>query len=197
LASLEPFLQPELNESFFCSKLVLVEGPEDKALLHAALTTKGSLKEFARAGAHVVSASGKGSLINMIALARGFKTPLFLMFDADTDCDAGDREKSRVLNEKLARLLGKDTAKYAWPAEDIFDHDSIVWKANIQEAINLEHVSWYDEVRAICAAFGWRYDRLKKNPIVVSRAFEIATQSGKTIKCLDRAADSVLKFALS
>lgn len=54
LASLEPFLQPELNEAFFCGKLVLVEGLEDKALLTTALSFGGELQEFVRNGGHII-----------------------------------------------------------------------------------------------------------------------------------------------
>jgi putative ATP-dependent endonuclease of OLD family len=196
LASLEPFLQPELNEAFFCGKLVLVEGLEDKALLTTALAFSGELQEFVRNGGHIIGTNGKGGFINMIALARGFHTPLFAMFDGDTDCAAMDVEGTKLLNEKLARLLEKNAATYSWPAADIFEPDVIIWKNDIQAALQVDYDKWYEDVKAVCAAFGWQYDRLRKNPAVLSRTLENVLNSGTKIKCLAAAADSILKFAM-
>lgn len=164
LASLEPFLQPELNEAFFCGKLVLVEGPEDKALLTTAMQFSGTFQDFVRGGGHIVSTNGKGGFINMIGLARGFRTPLFAILDGDTSCGANEEANTKLLNGKLAKLLGKDVDKWSWPGADIFEPEAIVWKVDIQATFQADYPKWYDDVKAVCAAFGWRYERLKKNP---------------------------------
>ena len=132
----------------------------------------------------------------MIALARGFHTPLFAMFDGDTDCAAMDVESTKLLNGKLARLLGKNATTCSWPAADIFEPDVIIWKNDIQAALQRDYGKWYDDVKAVCAAFGWRYDRLRKNPAVLSRTLENVLNSGTKINCLAAAADSILKFAV-
>jgi predicted ATP-dependent endonuclease of OLD family len=195
LASLEPFIQPELNEAFFCGKLVLVEGLEDKAILTAALQYNGTWQEFVRCGGHIVGANGKGGFINMIGLAQGFQTPLFTVFDGDTNCGLGEKEKTKEQNSKLAKLLGKDTAKWSWPADDIMEADAIVWKDDIQVALHRDYPKWYDDVKAVCAACGWRYDRLKKNPAILSRTLESILGDGTKIASLDRAGAIILKFA--
>lgn len=195
LASLEPFIQPELNEAFFCGKLVLVEGLEDRAILTAALQHGGMWQDFVRCGGHIVGANGKGGFINMIGLARGFRTPLFAMFDGDTDCGGNDEKNTKEQNSKLAKLLRKDTVKWSWPTEDIMVADAIVWKEDIQAALNRDYPKWYDDVKAVCAACGWKYDRLKKNPAILSRTLESVLGAGTKIASLDKAIAVILKFA--
>jgi putative ATP-dependent endonuclease of the OLD family len=197
LASLEPFFQPELNEAFFCGKLVLVEGLEDKALLTTALSFAGKFQEFVRNGGHIIGTNGKGGFINMIALARGFHTPVFAIFDGDTGCAAAAVESTKRQNEKLARLLGRNVDTCSWPAADIFESEVIIWKNHIQDALQRDYDEWYDDVKAVCVAFGWAYDRLQKNPAVLSRTLEDVLNRGTKIPCLAAAADSIMKFAAS
>lgn len=197
LASLEPFLQPELNEAFFCEKLVLVEGLEDRALLTTALRIDGTLPEFVRSGGHIVGTNGKGGFINMIGLARGFRTPLFTVFDGDTSCDADEEEGTKAQNVKLANLLGKDPDVWAWPTAGIYEPDAIVWAEDIQASLQRDYPKWYDDVKAVCAAFGWKYARLKKNPAVLARTLEGVMGGGIRIKALDAATAAILKFVAS
>ena len=196
-ATLEPFIRPELAEAFFCGKLVLVEGPEDKAILHTVLEHNGQLDDFLRAGCHIVGANGKPGLINMIAIAKGFETPFFVMFDADTDCKEADVKGTKLLNSKLAKLLGKQEADFSWPTADHFDHHIVVWKTNIQAAISSDFTTWYESVKKVCTDFGWRYDNLKKNPAVMAHSLETVLAAKHDLKCLNKATDQLMKWAVN
>jgi putative ATP-dependent endonuclease of the OLD family len=196
-ASLEPFIQPELAEAFFCGKLILVEGPEDRAILSTILEHLGLLDDFLRSGCHVVCSNGKPGLINMVALARGFATPHFVMFDADTGCAAADVQGTRTLNRKIATLMELPVDECAWPDANIFRERSVIWKQDIQSAIGEDYDRWIEEVQGVCAAFGWQYVRLKKNPAVVSYALSKALAAGTKFPKLEKVATSLHTFALS
>lgn len=77
----------------------------------------------------------------MIGLARGFRTPLFAIFEGDTSCGAIEEEKTKLLNGKLAKLLGKDANKWSWLDTDIFEPDAIIWKNDIQAAHQADYPS--------------------------------------------------------
>jgi len=195
LATLESFLRPELNESFFCSKLVLVEGAEDRAILGVILDNIGLMDDFQRLGGHIVAVNGKSNLINMIALARGFETSYFLVFDADTGCKPDAVEASKALNKKIANLAGLDETSIVWPESDFFSDRAVVWSDNVQQSIFKEYDKWLDDVKAVCLEFGWNYDKLKKNPAVLSHALHNALVKGTKINCLNQAVEKLMAFA--
>lgn len=197
LAKLDLFIQPELNESFFCGKLVLVEGLEDRALLVAALEYAQVYNEFVRLGGHIVGVNGKGNLINMIAMARGFDTPHFVVFDADTFCDEGEIEKNKKLNSTIVSLLQLPSDECVWPDDNLFMDRAIIWENNIQDAIEDDYTDWYDDVRGICAEWGWQYKRLEKNPAVLAHALEMALNNGNEVQSLNKSVEKLMQFASS
>lgn len=194
LASLEPFLQPELNEAFFCGRLVLVEGAEDRAILTAALEHQGRYTDFIRCGGHIVCVNGKPSLISMVALARGFKTPLFVVFDGDTGCKADDVEGNKKINGRILSVMGMPQDQ-AWPADDVFVEGLIIWAKDIQSSLSTDHAKWFDEVRDASEQFGWKYERLKKNPSVLSYTIAKVLKDGVALPRLQKAADAIMAFA--
>ncbi|HET6389852.1 ATP-dependent nuclease [Hyphomicrobium sp.] len=198
MAKLDQFIQPELSEAFFCNKLVLVEGAEDKAIITALLDHMGALEEFLRCGGHVVAAGGKANLINMIALAQGFSIPKYVIFDADTDCDAQQTAENKTLNAKLVKLLGlpeDPENKCIWPDADYSDEAATIWKENIQSSIASTNDGWFESVKAVCGEFGWNYRRLKKNPSVLCHALALALDAGKDLACLTNSVGKIRAFA--
>ena len=193
-ATLESFIQPELNDAFFCGKLVLVEGPEDKAILETVLEADGRLDDFQRLGGLILGVNGKANLINMVALARGFETPYFVIFDADTDCADNRQKGTKLLNEKVLKLLKIDDKRLVWPDKDVYQEHLVIWKTDIQGAISADYAKWGDDVQNVCTEFGWSYNRLKKNPAVISHALSDVLIK-QQIGCLTKVADSLIDFA--
>lgn len=197
MAKLDQFIQPELSEAFFCNKLVLVEGPEDKAIITTMLEYSGALEEFLRKGGHIVSVGGKANLINMIAIARGFDLPKYVVFDGDTDCDPNKVAENKKLNSKLAKLLnlpGDPENLCIWP-DAYSDQSATIWKENIQSSIATGYTEWVDSVKTVCSEFGWSYSRLKKNPSVLAHALSEALKGNKDLKSLDGPIDKIRAFA--
>ncbi|WP_428409358.1 ATP-dependent nuclease [Hyphococcus sp.] len=193
LAALEAFIAPEVSEAFFCNKLVLVEGIEDRALVSEVLKAHDLHNEFIRKGGHIVPVGGKGGLVNIIAIARGLEIPYFAMLDGDTNCEEKAKKNNRELNETICNLLGID-AKLAWPDSNIFERNAIIWKTDFQACLAEEYPEWFNTVKAVVAETGWTYDRLKKNPAVLSAAFKRTVLSGNTPDSAKKLAAALAEF---
>ncbi len=63
LAKIHQALQPSLNEIFFATRLVLVEGLEDVGYIAAYLNLLGKWDEYRRIGCHVVPVNGKSEIL--------------------------------------------------------------------------------------------------------------------------------------
>jgi energy-coupling factor transporter ATP-binding protein EcfA2 len=129
-------LQPTINEMFFTSILVLVEGLEDMAYISTYLVLTNLWQEFRRLGLHIVICHGKNSMTLPLAIANSFGIPTFVVFDADTDrCDEPDR-KARHERENRILLnlcgLGKEPEL---PKDTIWSDTAVLWKENIGAAV--------------------------------------------------------------
>lgn len=129
-------LQPVVNEMFFTTVLVLVEGLEDASYISTYLVLTDLWQEFRRLGGHIVTCQGKNSMIVPLAIARGLKIPTFVVFDADTDkCgDAGKQAQHEKDNKTLLSLSGL-TAKPSLPDEPVWNDDLVMWKEDIGLAL--------------------------------------------------------------
>jgi putative ATP-dependent endonuclease of OLD family len=143
-------LKPNINEMFFTSVLVLVEGLEDAAYISTQLVLRNSWTEFRRLGGHIVICDGKGKMLMPLAIARGLKLPTFVVFDADlshqTKPDKGKHEKD---NKMLMELCGH-TGKPEWPTDTIWEANMVVWSEHIANAI--EHHFGTAEWQKLCDA---------------------------------------------
>jgi predicted ATP-binding protein involved in virulence len=85
LSGIDRTLQTNISELFFASKIILVEGIEDQAIIEAFLKKKDKIAHFLQAGCHIISVGGKPKMPMIIALARGFGIDVFCLFDMDMD----------------------------------------------------------------------------------------------------------------
>ena len=109
MAKLQQSLQPGLSEMFFASKVILVEGLEDKAYITSLLIASGKWDEFHRAGAHIVDVNGKSNLRDPFIITSLLGIPAFVVFDADRSRIGKDDEEShRHININILKLVGGD-----------------------------------------------------------------------------------------
>jgi len=135
---LEQALQPELNEIFFCSTIVLVEGLEDFAFLNSYFLLSSREEEYRRYGCHIVPVGGKSELPRPIAIAKRLGIPCFVVLDADGDeSDTAKRANHKRLNEAILRLCGVSNPE---PFPDrIFTADNVVmWDTKIEKVFRSE-----------------------------------------------------------
>ena len=100
LAKIHQVLQPNLNEIFFTSRLILVEGLEDVAYIATCLQLMNQWDEYRRLGCHMVPANGKSEMPRPLVIAQCLQVPVFAVFDADGDTKA---EKSPTLPQVRRR----------------------------------------------------------------------------------------------
>lgn len=194
VARIQQALQPQISEMFFGTRIVFVEGREDVALLQTYLELKGFWSKFRSLGCHIVPADGKSELLRPLVIAQALAIPAFLVFDCDGDSD----EKWRHMHERDNRALFRAMAmpdEEAFP-ETLFVEDCIAWKNNITSQMRSEIP---DDVWQNCQnATDVDFDHgggLKKNVMHVAAFVEKVWDAGVRPPSLERAAESLLRFA--
>ncbi len=172
-ALLNQFLQPQMNEMFFSPGILFVEGEEDKAIINKYFYLSKKNQELLNAGVHFVPVSGKGNLINALAIARGFQIPFFAVFDGDMDTENGEGKDANIrLNKDILALLEHDGEGSNGEIEKtILGKNFCVWRDSIQTAF-ADVSNWHSARSETAAQFGWKASRLKKNAMVLEAAIE-------------------------
>jgi putative ATP-dependent endonuclease of OLD family len=96
LSGIDRSLQTNVAELFFASKVILVEGAEDTAIIEAYLKNIDKLNDFLRAGCHIVPVGGKTKMPMLIAMARGFSIDVMCIFDFDMDKPWNERQNTEI-----------------------------------------------------------------------------------------------------
>lgn len=189
-ARLHQALEPQLNEMFFTSKIILVEGLEDSAYITAWLVLSGGLEKFRRHGAHIVPASGKGNIIRPLAIANELNIPVFVVFDSDgNEQDNGNR----TYNKALLRLLGGDPDA-PFPEETVWDDRFVQWPSDIKNALKAEVPDWDEVYSEAAQALGSSAGSLKKNPIHIGNHIKLLHEKNMVPESLRRLCIEILRF---
>ena len=199
LAKIHQALQPELNEMFFTERLVLVEGPEDAAYIHAWLSLNDLWDEFRRSRCHIVPARGKTELIRPGIIAKGLSIPTFAVADADNN----KPDENSQCNLALARVFGGDEGDL-FPTAPQWNQNFVVWPANLADTVEREFIvslgtqgkQHYEVIctkaRDKCGNAGG----LGKNPIYIGHLLELAKMDGAKSMSLDRLCDAIISFGV-
>lgn len=198
-AKLQQALQPHLNEMFFASKVVLVEGLEDVAYITSWLVLSGQSEEFRRHGVHIVPVNGKSHLAEPIIVADCLRIPVFVIFDADGD---QTKETPRKLHENdnviLLHLLGGDPLQ-PFPATPIWTDRFVQWPTNIGDILRAEigTLDWDKTFGAANKGLGNPEGSYAKNPVHIGDHIELLSKSGLVPQTLIKLCDELSKFAAS
>lgn len=166
LAKVHQVLQPALNEMFFAQRLVLVEGLEDMAYIHAWLVITKRWDEFRRRGVHIVPANGKHALVYPFIIASGMGIPSLVIFDADAD--KNNEGVHRSDNTALLRIAGGDDT-IPFPIETVWRDNHIIWPHDMGASIKAEvdGGAWTKAVEYASAQCGMAAD-LNKNTLHIA-----------------------------
>lgn len=193
VAKLYPTLRPEISEMFFCKKLILVEGIEDVAYLTSYILLMDKLSDFRRSGYHIIPVGGKSELIKPLAIAKLLAIEVFIFCDADTDKTRDDEIiKHKKDNASILHLLGHDKAE-KWPDQDVKKSNLRMWKTNITKTIGPEFGERWKGYEDDAAAYYGNAGGLKKNPLAISRALELAWTAGLKSEVLQELVESILE----
>jgi putative ATP-dependent endonuclease of the OLD family len=104
-------LDPERNELFFASRLLVVEGDTEKL----ALPVYGNRLrlDLDRKGATIVEVGGKRNLMEFALIARSFGIPTGVLYDEDSS-DIADKKEEAELNKSLDALDDAKNDAHAW-----------------------------------------------------------------------------------
>lgn len=170
-AALNQFMQPQMNEIFFASGVILVEGEEDKAILSRFMQISGRQAALLGKGIEIIPVNGKGNLINAISIARGFQIPYYAIFDGDMSCAPKDMKKNVEINQTLLSLLTAKHDQDGTIGSTVFGEHFCVWKNSIQDEID-DAVAWQEAKAKTAEELGWSLDRLKKNAILLEASLD-------------------------
>jgi len=105
-------LDPERNELFFATRLLLVEGDTEKlALPEYARRLKLDLD---REGATIVEVGGKRNLIEFAKIAASFGIPTGIVYDLDSSDFKGKQEEEAAFNKELDAFAKADGLVKVW-----------------------------------------------------------------------------------
>jgi hypothetical protein len=113
-------LDPERNELFFASRLLLVEGDTEKLALPVYASRLGI--DLDRKGATIIEVGGKRNLLEFATIAKSFGIPVGVVYDKDSR-SIGDKDEEAEFNSQLDALAGTDSEARVWRLnEDYEDH---------------------------------------------------------------------------
>ena len=105
-------LDPERNELFFATRLLLVEGDTEKlALPEYARQLKLDLD---RQGATIVEVGGKRNFLEFARIAASFAIPTGILYDLDSSDFKDRRDEESVFNKELDDLAKADGSFRVW-----------------------------------------------------------------------------------
>ena len=195
-AQINEVLRPNLNEMFFASKLVLVEGREDVAYVLSWIALTGRLPRYRSSGVHIVSVEGKSNLAKPLIVAQELGIPSFVVFDGDRAVEAKHRPRHISDNSRLLRVLGMNDAD-PFTDQPRWGEGFVQWPDDLRTVVVAELVASlgqdaYDRIveqaRVLC---GLAPD-LSKNTFFIQHKLELARAAGARVPTLDALCDALV-----
>lgn len=181
---LQTLMTPWMNEGFFASVVVLVEGEDDRAAILGVANSKGY--DFDSMEISVIPCMGKNNLDRPTAIFRELQIPVYVVWDGDE----GDNNARPEENHRLLRLLGEPIED--WPHK-VSSHYAC-FKQTLETTLRTELGQTLFEtiVHECCQELGFKKKHVLKTPIVVQRIIEEAGQQGKTSTTLEEIVERIV-----
>lgn len=186
-------LNSAINEMFFTSTLILVEGPEDQAYIKTYLTLMELWEKFRHLGCHIVQTTGKNGMIQPLAIATLLGIPTYVIFDADP-ADKGSGNKRD--NACLLRLCGiKDPEPF--PATIFRATNVHVWPTTIGPEVrsDFKEDQWSKAVTRIREDLKIDTPNMEKNAPFIGYVLSDMWQRNERAKKLMDLCEAIIKFA--
>lgn len=196
MAAVEQVMQPAQTELFFCKVPLLVEGPEDVAVLTTWMHHRELWNDFRRLGCHFIPCNGKTNMSRPLAVANGLGMPAFAVFDGDRDRatdDSGDQQQRD--NGCILHLMESEAPQL--PDRNVFETNMVMWRTRILDEIQAEIgiAEWERYEQEARRTYALESGVRRKNPMLISGTLELICNNNQTVECIDRAANQIMKFA--
>jgi predicted ATP-dependent endonuclease of OLD family len=195
LAKIHQTLQePMLNEMFFASKLILVEGQEDVAYITAYLHLLGKWDEYRRSGCHIVPVGAKSKLLQPLVIAKHMGIPVFIVFDADTDKPPQHHDQHKKDNKTLLTFLGKP-GENPMPTATLWNTNFVMWHSDIGAIVrdDIGAHDWQLYRNKADTQYG-HAGKLEKNTLHIVSSLTLAWEAGKKSSHLERLCKEILRY---
>lgn len=170
LARLERHLPARVLEGLFARLCILVEGPEDEAVVRSAAALRGL--DLDAAGVAVIQTNGKPGMPNVLTFLSLAGIHVYPVFDLDRQQDEGDQNLGA--EQQIMRALEVDDG----PQPGVHDRYAC-WEHNMTEQLRAELGAAYEEALTQAADdSGYSAERGRKVPAVVTDLLEGAADSG-------------------
>ena len=186
-ARLSNIMTPLVSEGFFADKVVLVEGPSDRA----AILTSAKLNEynFDAEGIVVIPCESKKSLDKPYAIFSSLGIPVYIVWDWDwNNSDATNLKE----NEYLKRIIGVNSENSAKFICDV----GACFETNLEDTMEKEiGVDLYDELLTEERKnYGLTPTRARKSPIVIQKILERARERQFSCESLDKIVEKIVEL---
>lgn len=188
-ATLRPRLQtlmtPWMNEGFFASIAVLVEGEDDRAAILGVAKSKGY--DFDSMEISVIPCMGKNNLDRPTAIFRELQIPVYVVWDSDQ----GDNDAKPENNYRLLRLMGAPVED--WPGE-VSDRYAC-FTQDLETTLRTElGETCFDTVLDECRSnLGFaKKKHAIKCPAVIQRIIERAREQGRNSATLEEIVERIV-----
>lgn len=192
-STLKSVLSPSVSEGFFAHTVVLVEGPEDQAVIDAALRAGGV--DLEGEGIAVVPVEGKGNLDRPYAIFTGLGISCYVVFDGDAQAPENERKPEinlalqSLCEEKQPRDFPGTGARVGYA---VFRRELT---RDLPEEFGAEQ---FHSVRdQVAREMGWEDEpsRAKKNPVVLEEVIRQMHEAGRRSPTLDSMVDAIRALA--
>lgn len=111
---------PERNELFFASRLLIVEGDTEKLALPA--YARRMNLDLDQAGATIIEVNGKRNIEEFAKIAISFAIPTGIIYDEDSE-DIKDKHAEQQYNQQLDSLSKPDGSVQVWRFSKNYEHE--------------------------------------------------------------------------
>jgi len=192
-STLKRILSPSVSEGFFARTVVLVEGPEDGAVVEAALRAAGVNLEGE--GIAVVPVEGKANLDRPYAIFAGLGIQCYVVFDGD----AHKRQNKRKPEINLAlQFLCGEKQPVELPETGARERYAAFRREvtrDLPEEFGREE--FYSARDQAARDMGWEGEpsRAQKNPVVLEQVIRRMHEAGRRSPTLDNMVDAIRALA--
>jgi len=192
-ARLHQALHFNLNEMFFASSIVFVEGLEDVAYLTSWLILTDNWDLFRSNGTHIIPLHGKSHFAEPLIIAKLLKIPFFTIFDSDRVDERGMHESD---NKCILSILNGNVDK-PFPSKTVWENHFVQWENNISDEIcnEIGKDEWDKSLSKVKNEMGAPKGDYSKNYIVIGERLRILKESNIEIRTLDKLTEKILHFA--
>lgn len=192
-STLKCILSPSVSEGFFAHTVVLVEGPEDRAVVEAAL--RAADVDLESEGIAVVPVEGKSNLDRPYAIFTALGISCYVVFDGDA-CKP-ENERKPEINLALQALCGEEQRR-EFPETGARKRYAAFRREltkDLPEEFGAEQ--FYSVRDQVAREMGWEDEpsRARKNPVVVEEVIRRMHKAGRRSATLDDMADAIRALA--